>query len=124
FHAFLEPFEAGQLGGEADDGRQSVPACGPEDRRLVPIKPPLAACGATPVVVAKAAWSLHVLRGHRELGRFAALSERGALSVAEVATPRTPERSLELAAFLCVPPDPSASGAPRLGRAARSQPVP
>jgi len=57
----------------------SVSACGPEDRSLVPAEPSLAACGATPVVVAEAAWSLHVLRSHREPGRFTAVPERGAL---------------------------------------------
>jgi hypothetical protein len=123
FHAFLEPLEAGKLGGEADDDRQSVPACGPEDRRLVPIEPSPAACGATPVVVAEAAWSLPVLRGHRQPGRLAAVPECGALSVAEVAFQAASERAVELGAFVCVLAVPSASGTLRLGRASRSEPV-
>ena len=46
---------SGALGGEAEDGRQSVPAGGQADRPLVPAEPSLAAGGAIPGAAAEAA---------------------------------------------------------------------
>ena len=85
-HALLEPVEAGALGGEAEDGRQSVPAGGQADRPLVPAEPSLAAGGAIPGAAAEAARSLRVLRGRDwQQPQPVVLPEAGPDALAEVA---------------------------------------
>ena len=90
-HPLLEPVEAGALGGEAEDGRQSAPPGAQEDRRLVSAEPSPAAGGAIPGVAAEAARSLRVLRGRDwQQPRPVVLPEMGPGDLAEVAV--TPGR--------------------------------
>src|SRR4051794_27398676 len=44
-HALREPVEEGELGGEAEDGRQPVSPSGQEDRGVVPAQPSPADAG-------------------------------------------------------------------------------
>ena len=90
-YALLEPLEERVLGGEAEGGRQSVPACAHEDRRLVPTQPSPADRGTTPDLGAETARSLHLLRWRGgEPSLFAAVPLRDAPCVAEVAVTPQP----------------------------------
>ena len=116
--------QEGELGGEAEDGRQPIPSCGQEDRRLVPVEPPPAVGEADRDTGIEAEGALCVLR--RRVGQPAlpaALSSPGGASMAKVAGAAETARPVQLGADEQVAEGDSAASPVLAGVTARSEPV-